>query len=252
MNQLTVIRLEPNGPANIGLKPEAADPSDYQSSVPDLNGHSYYENQALGLYVGVWDSTASQEVFAPYIVDEFMWLIEGQVTMLEPNDHQTVINAGEAFVIPKGYPCSWKQDGYLKKYYMIYDAPDGHMPESPAANSIIIPRADAPLEKLKTTEPLIKKGEMPIQKDFTCYEDTTGQMFVGTWESTPFESEMVPFPYYEMAYILEGSVTITEKSGKAQTFKSGDTFFIPKGTVCSWKTSDTIRKFYSMFQQLEK
>jgi uncharacterized cupin superfamily protein len=252
MTQLTIILLEPNGPANIGLKPEAPDPANYQSSLPDLNAHSYYENETLGLYVGVWDSTASQEVFLPYNMDEFMWLIDGQVIMVDQNKEETIINAGEAFVIPKGYPCSWKQEGYLKKFYMIYDAPDGKIPESPSATKIIIPRADAHLEKLKMTDPLVIKGEVPIQKDFTCYEDTTGQMFVGTWESTPFESEMVPFPYYEMAHILEGSVTITEKSGKEQTFKSGDTFFIPKGTVCSWKTSDTIRKFYSMFQPIEK
>ena len=252
MSESRIIRLEPDGPANIGLQNEAPVPADYQSSPPVLNGHSYYENKALGLFVGVWDSTASQEVFGPYNMDEFMWLIEGQVAMVGKNDEETIINTGEAFVIPKGYPCSWKQEGYLKKFYMIYDAPDGSMPETPATNRIVIPQADAPMEILETSDPFIIKGEMPIQKDHTFYEDTTGQMFVGTWESTPFESEMLPFPCYEMVYLLEGSMTITDEAGKKHAFKAGDTFFIPKGTVCSWKTSETIRKFYAMFQPIEK
>jgi uncharacterized cupin superfamily protein len=251
MNELSIMRLEPNGPADIGLKRDEPDPADYQSSLPVLNAYSYYEDKDLGLYVGVWDSTASQEVFLPYSMDEFMWLIEGQVAMVDENDDETIVKAGEAFVIPKGLPCSWKLEGYLKKFYMIYDAPNSTIPKAPTATRIVIPQADAPLERMKTTDPLVIKGKMPIQKDHTCYEDTTGQMFVGTWESTPFESEMRPFPYYEMAHILEGSVTIVNDKESEHFFKTGDTFFIPKGTICSWKTTETVRKFYSMFQPAE-
>ena len=251
MNDLTIIRLEPNGPADTGLIREEPDPSDYQTSPPILNGHVYYFNEDIGLYVGVWDSTISQEVFGPYKMDEFMWLIEGQVTMINENGDATVVKAGEAFVIPKGYPCSWKQEGYLKKFYMIYDAPNSSLPESPSVNKIILPRADAQMKILDTSDPFVIKGEAPVQKDYSCYEDTTGKMFVGTWESSPFESEIAPFPYHELAHILEGSVTITDEIGKEHAFKAGDTFFVAEGTVCSWKTSEMFRKFYAMFQPAE-
>ena len=38
--------------------------------------------------------------------------------------------------------------------------------------------------------------------------------------------------------------TITEADGTANSFKEGDAFFVPKGTVCSWKTNAHVKKFY--------
>ena len=64
------------------------------------------------------------------------------------------------------------------------------------------------------------------------------------WDSAPFQSEMKPFPCYELVQLLEGSVMITEEGGTAHEFNAGDAFFIPKGTVCSWKTSGYVKKIY--------
>jgi uncharacterized cupin superfamily protein len=250
MNKLSIIHLEPNGPDNIGLVPDELDPADFQSPLPLQNTYAYYDDENTGLYVGVWDTDTMQELFQPYAMDEFMWVLEGQVAMVDENDDETIVKQGEAFVIPKGYPCSWKQKGYLKKFYMIYDNPDEILPETPAASKIIIPREDAPLEEKGTYNPFVFKGEKPTQKSHTCYRDTTGQMSVGTFESTPFESEPLPFPCNEMAYVIEGSITITDDKGLGHLFKKGDAFFIPKGVVCHWQT-ETIRLFYSIFQPKE-
>ncbi len=44
--------------------------------------------------------------------------------------------------------------------------------------------------------------------------------------------------------ILSGSVTVTGADGKAETFTVGDSFFIAKGTKCTWHITETLRKFY--------
>ena len=39
---------------------------------------------------------------------------------------------------------------------------------------------------------------------------------------------------------------ITEEDGTVQTFEKDDVFFVPKGTVCSWKASGYVKKYYAM------
>jgi hypothetical protein len=46
--------------------------------------------------------------------------------------------------------------------------------------------------------------------------------------------------------MLEGAVTITEEDGTPHIFKAGDAFFVPKGTVCSWKIDRYVKKFYAI------
>ena len=60
------------------------------------------------------------------------------------------------------------------------------------------------------------------------------------------ESEMLPFPWHEFVQLLEGEVTITESDGLTHQFSAGDAFFIPKGTVCSWKIRGYVKKLYSI------
>ncbi len=251
MNKPNIIRLEPNGPADTGLIQDELNPADFQSQLPVQSTYAYYDDEETGLYVGVWETSEMQEQFQPYEMDEFMWILDGQVAMVDKNNQETIVKSGEAFVIPKGYPCSWKQIGYLKKFYMIYENPAGEPSETPAANEIIISREDALMEEVSAFCPFVIKGELPVQKNNTCYMDTTGQMSVGTWESTPFESELLPFLGNELGVIIKGTVTISDDKGIEHNFTKGDAFFIPKGTVCSWKATETVRMFYSMLQPAE-
>jgi len=250
MDKSDIIRLEPNGPAGTGLIQDELDPDDFQSKLPVQSTYAYYDDDQTGLYVGVWETSEMQEKFQPYGMEEFMWILEGQVAMVDENNKETIVKPGEAFVIPKGYPCSWKQAGYLKKYYMIYENPDGEFPEALAANGIIIPRPDAPMKEVRTYHPFDIKGELPIQKNHTCYQDTTGQLSVGTWESTPFKSKLLPFPGSEMVVMIGGAVTVLNDKGIEHNFTKGDAFFIPEGTICSWRATETVRMFYSMFRSL--
>jgi uncharacterized cupin superfamily protein len=80
------------------------------------------------------------------------------------------------------------------------------------------------------------------------FEDLTGQWTVGVWDATPYERKVSPFPRHELMHLLEGSVTLTDGQGDAQTFTAGDTFFVPMGAPCGWKNAEYVRKIYCIFQ----
>jgi uncharacterized cupin superfamily protein len=66
----------------------------------------------------------------------------------------------------------------------------------------------------------------------------------GVWECAPCREEIESYPANEMMTVISGLVTLTDADGRSQTFRAGDSFFIPKGTKCVWEITETLRKFY--------
>jgi uncharacterized cupin superfamily protein len=51
----------------------------------------------------------------------------------------------------------------------------------------------------------------------------------------------------EIAYVLEGEVTIIPSDGNAEvSFKAGDLVTFPKGLSCTWDIKKPLRKHYQM------
>jgi uncharacterized cupin superfamily protein len=250
-NTKRVIRFEPNGPAGTGLHTMELEQADFQSELPEQQLHVYLEDEALGLSAGVWTTTDMQEAFGPYPGDEFMCVLEGNVDMMDADGNATHIKQGEAFCIRNAIPTSWKQVGFLRKFYMTYEDPKAKTPDiTTAKGGVMVLDPDAlqsGMTAMDTTEPFEIKGETPLQHDSPAFTNDAGNMFMGMWDSTAFESEMLPFPCHEFVKLLEGEITITEGDGTTHQFVAGDVFLVPEGTVCSWKTSGYVKKLYSIF-----
>ncbi len=71
-----------------------------------------------------------------------------------------------------------------------------------------------------------------------------GSVLTGVWACAPCRVDIDAYPVNEMMTVIEGSVTVTDDTGKAETYAKGDTFFIPKGTQCTWEITSALRKFY--------
>jgi uncharacterized cupin superfamily protein len=246
-----VYRLEKHGPPETGLRPMKCDPEDFASELPTQTVHAYYEDEQLGLSVGVWTTSPMQEAFGPYPGDEFIWLIEGGFTMVDgENAVLDTYAEGDCVYFRNAAPVSWLQEEPLRKFYITYLNPRREVPEGvPARRAVeaVDPSIEPEqMEVLETTEPFIIEGEKPTQRDYNFFTNDTEDMFVGLWDSTPFESEMAPFPCHEFVRLLEGEIVITEDNGPVQRFEKEDVFFIPKGTVCSWKATGYVRKYYAM------
>ena len=59
------------------------------------------------------------EITEPYGVDEFMYFLEGSVTLTSSDGSVQVIEAGEAVTVPKEWTGVWETDGYTK-IWVIY------------------------------------------------------------------------------------------------------------------------------------
>lgn len=69
---------------------------------------------------GMYRSGPSRfEVTKPYGVDEFMYFVEGGVTLTSSDGSKQVIGAGDAVTIPKEWTGIWETDGYTK-IWVIY------------------------------------------------------------------------------------------------------------------------------------
>ena len=234
----TVYRLEPNGPADTGLRKMKLDPADFQSDLPEQHLHVYFEDEALGLSVGVWTTTTMQEAFGPYPGDEFMWVLEGSVAIVHEDGHEDVFRAGDAFVIPKGLPCAWKQTESIRKYYTIFEDAKGGMPEKPVADRAIRLEPKGPagvgLTKIDLPKTSNFEGEPPTQHDHSYFEDATERLFAGTWTCTPMRRKAQRFGRFEIMCLLEGGMTLTDDAGVEHKFHAPDVVSVLPDAVNAW------------------
>ncbi len=246
--QVQVIRLETCGPAGSGLADMPCRPEDFQSPVPSQHVHVFFSDEAAGISVGVWDTTTMQEAFGPYPGDEFIWVLEGEFTMLDGGGGVVAeVKQGQSAHIRNAAPVSWKQDGYLKKFYITYLDPTAEPRDiGSATGSVRVLDANAHLQPLHDSAPFDIDGPASRQAERTVYTNDAGNFSVGTWTSGPMVSKMRPFPAHEFVQMLEGEVTITQADGTAQTFVAGDCFFVPRGTMCSWSIREHVKKHYAV------
>lgn len=246
-----VYRLEMHGPADTGMPEMECDPADFASELPTQTVHEYYADEELGMSVGVWTTSTMQEAFGPYPGDEFVWLLEGGFSMVDGENRELGrYHQDDCVYFRNAAPVSWVQQGHLRKFYITYLNPKRKVPTGvPAKGAVaaVDPAITArQMSVLEDTDPFIIEGDLPLQRDYNYFTNDTEDMFVGIWDSTPFESTMAPFPTHEFVRLLEGEITILEEDGTAHEFSAGDCFFIPMGTVCSWKTTAYVKKLYAM------
>ena len=246
MTKTGVIRFEPNGPVGDGLQPMEVDPAGFApgSDVPEQTIHAYFSDESIGLTVGVWTTTGMTEKPGPYPGDEFMYLLEGRLDMV--SDAETVpVETGQSFAVRNGIPVSWTQEApFLRKFFLLLHDEKKAVPEIDSAKGGVVVMDPVALEdKLAAEAESLGGGE---QRDAPAFTNDDGTMFVGMWETTPFETEMGPFSVHEMCQILEGEAIITEEDGTEHRFGPGEFLFIPKGTVCSWKCDVPLRKYYAI------
>lgn len=116
----SVIRLGSSGPDE-GLEFWGnCDNENVVAGSPVETGHEYFRNATGALSSGVWECTAYTAVFDAYPVDEFCYILSGQVTITDDTGTET-FSAGECFVIPKGLKCTWEMLETVRKFYVILE-----------------------------------------------------------------------------------------------------------------------------------
>jgi uncharacterized cupin superfamily protein len=218
--------------------------ADLRSGSPRQRGRTYFDAPDVGLSAGVWDCTAFEGTMAPYSVDEFMILLEGAVTVTEANGRVTRVEAGEAFVIPRGLNCAWKQDGHVRKIFVIYGNPTAPVPAKPASDHVIKLDLGAVLAPCAGPDPALLNGAEPSCAEHVAYRDASGQLTVGLWSATPYDRKATPFGRYELMHFLEGQVELHDGGTSGQAFQSAETIFVPRGTPLGWRSKVDVKKIF--------
>jgi uncharacterized cupin superfamily protein len=234
-----LIHLTPDGPEASGMTPLDLDPADFQSPVPQQNGGQFFQDTAIGLTVGVWDTTTMQEAFGPYPGDEFIWVLEGNFAMIDGAGQAVRAGRGDCVAFRNGAPMSWQQEGYLRKFFItLLDPVTGTPRLDTAEGAVIVMDPDAPTE-------LISAPGAPVEREHVAFANDTGTMTAGIWECDTADFGMGPFGVHEFVKIIAGEATIIEADGTTHHLKADDCFFIPKGTECQWRIPVHVKKFYA-------
>jgi uncharacterized cupin superfamily protein len=240
---LRILRLLPDGPAGEGLQPMALDPADFQSALPQQHVHVAFADPALGMNVGIWETSPMQEAFGPYPGDEFIVVLDGAFAMIDGHGRGTPAHKGQAVAFRSGAPMSWMQPGHLKKAFITLLPPDTPVPHLPSAEGGVV--VLDPAARLTDDDEIAFSDSGAKQRDRVVFTNDAGTMTVGLWDTEAMTTALYPFPYHELAHILEGTVTITGTDGTAETFGPGEVFFIPAGTPTRWDVPTYLRKHYA-------
>lgn len=115
----TPIRFSSSGPGDwLTLPNQPLEHAELLKGVPMGLDHAYFSRPQAKLRAGIWRSEAYTERYDDYPCDEFMIVLEGEVT-LENDDFRETYRKGDAFLVPKGFRGVWNQPVAMLKYYVI-------------------------------------------------------------------------------------------------------------------------------------
>jgi uncharacterized cupin superfamily protein len=119
----TFIRLHPHGPPGKGMTGDEKEKE-----------HVYYASDDEKISAGVWEAqpqTAPSSEYHTPSYTEFMYILEGSVTLEDKSGREDTFKAGDAVIVPKGVAFKWKQSEYIRKYWVIFDADPSSATEEP-------------------------------------------------------------------------------------------------------------------------
>ena len=244
-----IIRFDPEGPADQDLVPIVEiTPDMVESGSPSELIHNYYTSPSGLLSAGVWKCTPHALKFGRYPVDEFMLVLDGSVHIVHEDGHEETFRKGDAFVIPKGLPCQWRQSEDVHKVYVILDDPNTPIPEKPVSNRAIRLSPSEGLTPLTLDDSDNFEGDTPSQQDCCAFEDATGRLFAGTWTCTPMQRRADRFGRSELMCLLEGGMMLRQGDNE-QDFLAPDVLLELPDTVSAWTSTKDVRKYYCIFEE---
>lgn len=127
---MPITLLSPNGSAGLSDRPPLP-PEILETAGPAIRGHTYHADAETGVTCVVWGAT-------PYRIHpkqrpdfEFSVLLEGSVILTDGEGRDTVVSAGDAFVLPAAFTYQWGQTEPVLKYALSFK------PSQPAAPGAI-------------------------------------------------------------------------------------------------------------------
>ena len=224
------LKLEAFGPGGAGLTRRPPYPRENLITEPPVHSsHLYVNDEERGIKIGVWECTPHSSKMQPFAVNEFMILLEGSVTVLEQDGKATTVQAGEAFVVPKGVVCQWRQSEPVRKYFAILGGGPGAAPND--GNAV------AKASSIPKPVTAIRDADMPFESGSTVYANANGTYSLALLQASTEMSRPVVSQAYHLLRIEAGSLTLSDNGENEKTFGVGDVVLVNPGKPIVWRAS---------------
>jgi len=173
----------------------------------------------------------------PY--DEFIIVCQGRAVLAQQGRTLT-LRPGSSLVIKHGSKFSWSSEEPVSIIFMRYQS------KEPGDGSLVPIRETPPLEPSGAPLAELLLTPTPDCRNYTDYRSSDGEFTCGTWDSTPYHRRAMVYRIYELMYLLEGSVTFEDETGRIKTFGRGDIFLVEQRAQCSWLSREHVVKVYAI------
>lgn len=173
--------------------------------------------------------------------DEFIIVDAGSLT-LTCADSVVRLEAGQSAVIQQGAAFSWSAERPVSLIFARYNG------SQPGERAIVPIKENPQLEPSGTPLAELLLTPTPACRNYTDYRSADGEYVCGTWDSTPYHRLPMLYRHFELMYLLEGSVTFVDETGREGTFSKGDIFLVQQGATCSWESRDQVAKVYVIYR----
>ena len=225
-----IVRFEPTGPAGVAWEGRGTSKT-----------HYYYRSaENRNTAAGIWTSPDFAGRMQRATFTEFIYLLQGAITLVDKSGREEVFGPGDALVIPRGTEFQWKKSDDVREYWAIFEREDGPRALPPIAGTPTFFRLspDGP--------PGSGLGGSGRTKQLEYYSGADGSS-VGVWETAPHTAAgFHKTTYAEVMVFLSGTATLSTPDGQTERFTAGQVALVPKGIEYKW-SSDTVRKFWAIF-----
>jgi uncharacterized cupin superfamily protein len=170
--------------------------------------------------------------------DEFVIVCDGCIELIQGDGTITVLESGQSAVLKKGTPFTWRVADQTTFVFMGYRKGDAGEP------GVVRVATDAAKNPSKPPSADLLMGPTPDCKSQMAHQSQDEVFACGTWQATPYRRRSMDYKYYELMYLLEGSVTFEDPDGRRGTFSQGDIFVIEQHAQCAWDSVVNVSKVF--------
>ncbi|MFT5116464.1 MAG: putative cupin superfamily protein [Parasphingorhabdus sp.] len=79
---------------------------------------------------------------------------------------------------------------------------------------------------------------------FNTVINSPTEVRAGVWQATAYAEKVTDYPYNEIVFVVEGTLTIIDEVGQEEHFSPGESFFLERGFNGEWRQYETVKIFH--------
>ena len=120
MSEKLVVRIDPEKLELIPTQFVSADL--VLDGTPEELAADIFSGSNGNLQLGGWECTPYSEAANPYGIDEFCLLLKGRVSFTDEAGNTDTFNAGESYLVRKGFSGVFRVEERTRKLYAIFES----------------------------------------------------------------------------------------------------------------------------------